>query len=329
MIGRAFLVVAVWLAAIPAAAAPLDVLQRIAVGAEPIGLAVTGAGAVLVTVAGDRKLVELAPPTPGAPLAVTQTLDLADHGRLGRIAVDPATGNIYVTASLAGQLLQIDPALSGVAASFDGLSFPQSIVVSDDTVLVTETGAQDIRVIATADLSERGRIRTDGRPNRARLIPETDRFVVLHTVGRSIRFFDTGGVHTARGGLSWPSLRRPQDAAVIPGGEILVVDSAHDDITVADIGSSGPKASFPITAAACPDCGPFAAMALAVSPTRNAVAVVGRGGRVSVLAAADKSIIAEAVIGGDFREVVFLPDGRLVISSASTGEIVVVEGLDK
>ena len=319
---------ALWYTPVAALAAPLDVQQRIAVGAEPIGLAVAADGTVLATVVGDRTLIALTTPAAGAALTVTKTLDLSAHGRLGRVAVDQRTGQVYVSASLAGQLLQIDPALAGVTASFDGLSFPQSIVVTDDKVLVTETGGQDVRVLSLADLTERARIRTDGRPHRARLVPETGGVMVLHSRGRSIRFFDAGGVNTARGGLTWPNLRRPQDAAVV-AGEVLVLDSAHDTLTVADLGRSTPKASFPLTAAACPDCGPFAAMALAVSPDGTAVAAVGRGGRMTVIATADKSILAEAVIGGDLREVVFLADNRLVVTSASTGEVIVVEGLSK
>jgi DNA-binding beta-propeller fold protein YncE len=322
------LALALLLAAAPAAAAnPLDVLDRIEVDREPIGLAVDGAGRVLA-VAADGKTV-LAIDGSAGSMTIEERLDLSAYGRLNRAAVDPTSGRIYVTASVSGAVLEIDPDLSRVIRTVTGLSFPQALVIDGDNLLVVETGRGTVSVIDLATFTSVRRLKASDRPHMIDVDRAARRLIVLHAVGRAIRYYDLERDYAAVGGLSWPYLTRPQDLAATAGGEYLVVDGVYDELQVIAPDGQEPGLRLRLTPDDCGNCAEFSPMAVSLSPEGGVAAVVGRSGRISLIDLSTKRLVASERVGLDLRDVLFLPDGRIAVSSFATHEVIVLRGTQR
>ena len=124
---------------------PLEVVARIGIGAEPLGLAVTGDNRILVVAAAERALYAI----DATRHQTISRLDLAAHGRLNRVIADPDGRAIYVTASVAGKLLVIDWDLGAVRAAIVVGTFPQGMAILDRRLFVANTADQSISVFDT------------------------------------------------------------------------------------------------------------------------------------------------------------------------------------
>lgn len=304
-----------------AAAAPLDVVARVAVGAEPLGLAIAGAGDILVVAAQGRTLQRIATDDPPHVVA---TLDLAAHGRLNRAAVAP-DGTIYVTASVEARVLVIDPAATRVTAVIDGLAFPQGMVVTAERLLVANSADQTIAVIDRAALTIERSVRSGERPSQLVLDRRNGEVLALNMTGRSIRRLALVPPHETTAILSWPQLTRPQDLVITDAGDTLVVDAVFDGLLVLRAGETAPSASIGLIGPDCDACEVFAPTALALSADGMTVAAAGRGGIVSLIDLATMRTTASARVGVDLRDIVFGPDGRLYTSSFGSNEVIVLD----
>jgi YVTN family beta-propeller protein len=283
-------------------------LFRVDVGAEPLGLARRADGALLVVAAGGRRL-SLIDPASGAGL---RRLDLAAYGRLNRVIAAPEA--VYVTASVAGALLVIDPELSAVRASVPVGGFPQGMALHGDALLfVANTADGTVSVIDRATLAVTGTVAVGERPQELAVDAAHGRLLVLQTTTRSLAVV---GLDSLRREAVWRSaeLVRPAGLALTAEGDALVADAGAEALLLFD---DGGRVRRRLTLPA----GAVTPMALALSPDGGRVAVAGRDGSISVLRL-DGGAATRQVVGLDLRAVLFAPDGRIFATSFGDGTLI-------
>lgn len=303
-----------------ATAAPLDPLARIAVGAEPLGMAVTGEGKVVVVAAAGRSLHLLDP----GRMVEQGALDLSAHGRLNRVVVDAGSGHLYVSASVKGRVLKIDPNLSGVVSSATVDGFPQGMAWLGDQLLVALTGGKAIAVIDAASMTPVRALEAGDRPSSILVDRNEAEFYVVKSTTRAVWVFDAATLKWRRS-ITDPSMTRLSDMIQAGDGRLLLLDAARDALLVMDAKGERVEKRVPLLPDDCDNCS-HVPMAMAVSPDGRRLAVVGRGGWVSLLAIESWTVLAAARVGADLRSVVWTDPGTLFVASFGTGEVVVLDG---
>lgn len=303
-----------------AADEPLRELARIAVGAEPLGIDVAADGSVIVAAAAGRSLHVLDPEA----LRETSKLDLSSHGRLSRVFVDRASGEIFVTASVKGRVLKLDSSASTVQATVTTGGFPQGIAQVGNKLLVALTAGQSVSVLDRATLTPLRSLDAGDRPSSIHVDRNGKAFYVVKSTTRSIWVFDADSLKWIRA-ISDPSFIRPSGLAQAPNGRLLLLDAAQDALLVMDATDTAIETRVPLLSADCGEC-THVPMALAVSPDGERVVVVGRGGWVSLIELKTLRLVAARQAGRDLRGVVWGGDGRIFATSFGTGEVVVLDG---
>ena len=288
--------------------AALVELFRTDVGAEPLGLARREAdGRLLVVAAADRRL-SLIDSVSGAEL---RRLDLADHGRLNRVAAAPEA--VYVTASVAGAVLVIEPDLSAVRATVSVGGFPQGMALHGGALFVANTADGTLSAIDRATLAVTGTVDVGERPQEPAVDAGRGRLLVLQTTTRSIAVVDPGALRR-RSVWRGAELVRPSGLALTDDGGALVADAGAEALFL-----FGPDGRMQRRLALPP--GVVTPTALALSPDGGRVAVAARDGSISVLGL-DGGGAVRRVVGRDLRAVLFAPDGRIYATSFGDGTLV-------
>jgi DNA-binding beta-propeller fold protein YncE len=308
----------------PAAAAPLDLIAAIPVGAEPLGIALAPDGTALVVAAGEKALYRLAPPAGGGPPAVAGRLDLASEGRLNRVVVAPEDGTIYVSASVAGQVLQIRPAMDGIAARIAVGAFPQGMALSPGRLWVADSGDGTVAMVDRARGAVAQTLDGGDRPQTVAADPATGRLILVKSTTRALWLFTLADGQPA-GRWEQGAFVRPMDLAVLPDGSALLADAGAD--RVMHLGPDGAvRASIALADPACAGCDEFTPMAVALSPDGKLAAVASRNGALSLIDVASDRLLLSRKVGRDLRGVVFDHDGRLLATSFAEDKVLVVEG---
>ncbi|MDH5558345.1 MAG: YncE family protein [Alphaproteobacteria bacterium] len=297
-------------------------LARIPVGAEPLGIDIARDGSVIVAAAAGRTLHVLDPYT----FSEVSSLDLSSYGRLSRVFVDQASGDVFVTASIKGHVLKMDSNASSVLATANTGGFPQGMALADGKLLIALTGGQAVAVLDPADMAPLERLDAGDRPSSIHVDRNGEAFYVVKSTTRSVWVFDLASLkwtHT----ISDPSLVRLSDIAQAPHGRLLLLDATQDSLLVLDASGSTIEARIPLLPAECGEC-THVPMALTVSPDGKRVVVVGRGGWVSLVDLKTQELVGARQAGHDLRGVVWAGDGKIFTTSFASGEVVVLGSAD-
>ncbi|MFO1058694.1 MAG: YncE family protein [Dongiaceae bacterium] len=309
-----------------AVAAPLDLVAEIPVGAEPLGIALAPDGAALVVAAGEKALYRLATPAEGEPPAIAGRLDLAAEGRLNRVVVAPEDGTIYVTASVAGQVLAIRPDLSAVAARIAVGAFPQGMALSPGKLWVADSGDGTVAMVDRAQGTVLQHLDGGDRPQSVAADLAAGRLILVKSTTRALWLFSLAD-GSAAGRWEQGAFVRPMDLAVLPEGGALLADAGADRLL--HLGPDGAVlASIALADPGCEDCGEeFTPMAVALSPDGHVAAVASRNGALSLIDVGTDRLLLSRRVGKDLRGVVFDRTGRrLLATSFAEGKVLVVQG---
>jgi len=320
----ALLAVALWLAAAAAAVAkPLDLVAAIPVGAEPLGLALAADGSVLVVAAGEKALYRIDTALPKGP-AVTGRLDLAAEGRLNHVVVAPGDGTVYVSASVAGQVLALPPSLSAVAARIKVGAFPQGLALDGDRLYVADSGDGTVAVVDRQKGALVAQLDGGDRPQTVVVDRRVGRLILVKSTTRSLWLFNLADNQQA-GRWDNPAFVRPMDLAVLADGSTLLVDAGSSQVL--HLGPDGStRATITLDDPGCADCGEFTPVAIALSADRGLAAVASRNGALSLIDVATDRLVLSRRVGRDLRGVIFDRAGRLVATSFAENRVIVVEG---
>ena len=306
-----------------AVARPLDPVATVAVGAEPLGLALAADGGVLVVAAAAKALYRIDTAAPGGP-AVTARLDLAAEGRLNRILVAPGDGTAYVSASVAGKVLAIAPALDKVAARLAVGAFPQGMAIDGDRLFVADSGDGSVAVVDRRTGAPIARLDGGDRPQTVAVDARAGRLILVKSTTRALWLFDLADNQPA-GHWDNPAFVRPVDLALLADGSVLLVDAGAGQVL--HLGSDGAiRATIALDDPGCPDCGEFAPMAIALSADASLAAIASRNGALSLIDVATDRLLLSRRVGRDLRGVVFDRAGRLVATSFADDTVIVAEG---
>lgn len=310
----------VGVASLPSRAAPLDELARIPVGGEPLGIGVGKNGQVITAAAAGRSVHVLDP----LKLTEISRLDLSQHGRLSRVFADPDTGAVYVSASVKGKVLKLDPAAAELLSSATIGGFPQGMARVGNSLLVALTGGKVVAVLDTATLEGKAGLDAGDRPSAIFVDRDGKHFYVVKSTTRSVWVFDTASLKWARS-ITDAGLVRLSDLNQSPDGRLLLLDATKDALLVMDPTGTTIAQRVPLLAADCGQC-THVPMALSLSPDGTRAAIVGRGGWVSLIDLKQWRLIAARQVGRDLRGVVWAGQDRIFVTSFGTAEVVVVDG---
>jgi YVTN family beta-propeller protein len=261
----------------------------------PRGLAYVTAGTLLISLSG------------GEPADTTILT-----GEPGALAVDPATGMVFVSLESEDLLLRYDPA-SGDTASFEVGAVPGPIELDPERgeVYIANTAGSSVSIfeIATENVVT---IPTGADPGGLALNPETSRLYVA-TNGNVLEVVDTDSRTSIAVNTPGMPLHLVVDAlsdrafAPLEGGLLLETDSAGDTLLVDLPGSAGYAAFNPILNKCFVSDGP--------------------GARIAVFEAADYSGASVPAGGGPGKVRINLRDHRVYTPNWFTHNVTVIEGL--
>ena len=299
--------------------AELKEVARIKVGSEPIGIDVASDGNVVVVSAAGRGVHVLDPRN----YSELRRLDLSAHGRLSRVFVSKETGEVFVSASVNGEVLKLTPSASSVVSSLSTGGFPQGIAEKDGRLFVALTAGQAVSVIDRDEMVLLRTLDAGDRPSSIHIDHKADRIYVIKSTTRSIWVFDAKTL-TWTHNIADQSFIRLSDLAQAPDGRLLLLDSAQDTLLIIDASTNTVVAHVPLLKDDCQQCR-HVPMALAISPDGRSAAVVGRGGWVSLVDLSSQSLVDARMSGQDYRGVAWSGNDRIFATSFGSGEVVVLE----
>lgn len=298
----------------------LPQLARIEVGKEPLGIAVTRDNRVIIASAAGRSLHVIDANT----LLETQRLDLSAHGRLSRVFVSPQSEEIFVSASVKGEVLKLDADLSSVSALTITGGFPQGMALVDGKLLVALTSGNAVAVLDPKKMVSLLRLDAGDRPSSVHVDRNNGKVYVVKSTTRSVWVYSALDFEWLKA-ISDPSLVRLSDMAQGPNGELLLLDGTQDVLLVMPPSGDTIEKRIPLLPDNCEQC-THVPMALAVSPDGSRIAVAGRGGWVSLIDLKKAQLIGAQQVGKDLRGIVWAGDNRIFTTSFATSEVVVLDG---
>jgi len=236
------------------------------------------------------------------------------EGRMGRVAMDPLTGRLYIAALRHGTLQVLDDSGMKVAQVVRDLPEPQGVLVlGDQKRVLVSCGDGSVRVFSIGDkgvLSPEREVRLGGEADLMRYDPAAKRVWVGH--GRNVSRFDPATGEKDKP-VVMPGMVEGLAIELKDGGRVLASIASEGQIVVIDKAKNEVSATWTLKDAKNPN-------PIAIDEAGGRIFVATRGpGRLLVLGAEDGAEQARFDIADDADDCWFDPIGKRVYVSAGGG----------